>query len=258
MRLANAADQGHALVRLVVGHAVALGLQGLANQADEVRIAGRAIPVAQDKVGQGLLGRAQALVDIAGHGVQVDVPDPAETPHTPADGLRQRGVVGAPVALDALLHLGHAECAVVHRGGPTGLAELLPHQTQALQGLGAGVQRRGPGAVQHRGVDVVFLAVGIDVGARERRLDQGRAMLGPGLPQAVHQRVLAAAQLRQGQREPEIRRIGRAAVRGVAHQRQDLGLRRVHPHRGLRAGLQKIRQTGHQLILMLARWATAV
>ena len=256
--LANAANQRHTFVRLVIGHAIATGLQGITDEMDERRVTGAAIPIPQHKVGQVFFWRPQALVHITGHGVQVEVPHAAKAVYAPANGLRQRRVVGLPVVRNALLDLSHAEFAVIHRRGLPRLVDLLPHQPQTLQRLGPGVQRHGPCTVQHRRVDVIFLAVGVDVGAGEGGLYQRCAVLGPGLPQLIDQAVFPPAQQRQGQGKAKICGIRGAAVRRVTHQRQHRALRRMHQYGGIRAGLQKIKRVLHQSILMLARLATAV
>ena len=67
--LPNAANQRHALLRVVVGHAIALALQRLANQADKGRVTGGDITVPQHKDRQLALGLTQTHKDIAGHGV---------------------------------------------------------------------------------------------------------------------------------------------------------------------------------------------
>ena len=211
-RLANAANQRHPFVGLVVSHAVALRLQGLANQVNERGVAGGAIAIAQHKVCQVLVGRAQPLIHITGHGVQVDVPHTAKAVHAPLNGLGQLCVIGAPVARNALLHFGHAELAVIHGRGLTRLVDLFPDQAQPLLRLDAGGQRRRPDTIEHGWIEVFFLAIGIDIGARKCGLYQRGTVLRKLLPQRVHMRVFPPAQQCHGYSHTKICRVGCATV----------------------------------------------
>ena len=210
---------------------------------DELGRAGRAVAVAQHEVGQRRrIAASQSLVHIVGHGVQIQVPHGPEARHAVVDGLRQRRVIGAPVALDTVLHFGHGALALIQGSGHAGLADALPDQAQSLLCLDAGRQRRRPLALDLRRVQVGLVAIGIDIGTRKSRFQQCGAELGPAVPERGHMRVLAATQQTHGHDGAEVLGVGRAAVRRVADYGQNLAPGRVHQHRLGRSGLQKIRQ----------------
>src|SRR5260370_39815552 len=86
------------------------------------------------------------------------VPDAAKALHAVIDGLRQRRMVGTPVARDAVLHLGHRARAFIQRRGHAVPADALPDQAQALAGPDAGRPGHGPPAVDLGGGPVGLAA----------------------------------------------------------------------------------------------------
>ena len=89
---------------------------------------------------------------------------------------------------------------------------------------GAVVERPRQRAFEHGRVEFVGLAVGIDVGARETRREQGHAERRCGAKQLVDEGVLGPAQGRERHRRlgQEFGGIVRAAVRRGDHHRHGL------------------------------------
>ena len=71
------------------------------------------------------------------------------------------------------------------------------------------VQRARQGAFEHAGIELVWLAVGIDVGARKAGGQQGKTQIGRTAEQFVDERVLGPPQGgdRHGGQGEEIRRV---------------------------------------------------
>ena len=214
LRLADAANQLHALVGFVIGHAVAKTLQSVANQVNELGRAGCAVAVTENKVSQRRrIAATQALVNVVGHGVQIQMPHRAKACHAAINRRGQRRVIGPPVMGDAVLNLSDRALALIQGSGHAILADALPDQAQTLLGFDAGRQRSWPLAINLRRVQVDLIAIRVDIGARKSRLQQGCAMLGPLVPQRVHMRVFTTAQQAHGHNVTKIGRIGRAAMR---------------------------------------------
>ena len=93
------------------------------------------------------------------------------------------------------------------------------HQPVA-QRQGARSRRRParPGVGQHGDIDVMLMAIRVNVAARKRRVHQGAAHARHGVPQPVHVRVLEFAQLGGVHGVVKVGRVVGAAVRRVAHQ----------------------------------------
>ena len=128
------------------------------------------------------------------------------------NGLLHGRVVRRVVGGDTLLHLGHAELAAVD-GGAAALAGIAPDKADAQAGLLARVERGGPGRVQHVRVDVVGVAVRVDVGARELGRQQRGAGRRQRFPQHMHVGVFARAQARERDGVAEVGGVLGAAVR---------------------------------------------
>ena len=103
---------------------------------------------------------------------------------------------------------------------PIAAARRAPEESDALRGLARCRERHGPWIGQHRGIEVVEAAIGIDVGAREDRLEQRRAepRREPIEPRNV--RVLRLANDVPRRRMVEVVGIVLAGVRRVEHERQ--------------------------------------
>ncbi len=109
-------------------------------------------------------------------------------------------------------------------------AHLLQHDL-----VGGDGQR--PLALDHGGVDLGGVAVGIQVGAREMRLHPAHAQARRKGVDLLHMRVLGLAQRGQRQAGAEVRRVDRAAVRRVQHHGTGAGNAGDHGRRGIgRAG----------------------
>ena len=215
-RPAVARDDLHALERVVARHAVAVLAQHAFDQRHQRLAGGAPVQVAQHEVGQRLDRQTQALVGIVGHRMHVQVPDRAEVGVAPRDGLVQRRVVGPVAALDALLHLGHRQLALVDRH----LAQQPPDQADAELASSAPWpprpargRRAAPRRCRRAGGSGRCRRAG---SSPPRRWRHARRI---GI-QPVDVQVLAAAQQLEGRAVAEVRRVGGAAVRRVDDDRQ--------------------------------------
>ena len=173
----------------------------------------------------------------------VEMPDRAEPGVRLVDRALKGGMVGPPVALDAALDLRPRQRRGVER---LARRQERPDQADAAADLGIvhGVAR--PGAVDHRRIELLQAAVGIDVAAREGRGDQHRAMAGCRAEQLVDIGIGRTEQFLQRQHGREIGRRQQAAVRAVEHGRHRGTLRAelAHGRRGA-AGWQAL-ERGHR------------
>ena len=141
-----------------------------------------------------------------------------------ANERAERRVIGLVVALDARHGVGEAQLAAIDLGavGDDAGDRAKPAAHPGRMGVDVGRQR----VLEHRRVELVGLAVDVDVGARKQRPDQRRAEARPGGEQLVDEAVLRAAQ--RGALEPgdrgEFGRIVAPAMRRGEYQRR--GLRR--------------------------------
>src|SRR5258706_2757021 len=107
-RIRECAHQLHALVRVVDLHLVAHVAQSLGDQGGELRLASRAVAIAEHEVGaclaRPLLGDAPAQ---GRHRVAIDVPYAPEMLVRRVEGILHGALVGLVEAHDALLHLLH-------------------------------------------------------------------------------------------------------------------------------------------------------
>ena len=91
------------------------------------------------------------------------MPDAAEFRVGRLNLLAQRGMIRLMKPPDAIFHFGNAELAIVN-GLATGAP---PNQAAAKACFLAGLHYTRPGPGEHVDVDIVDLAVGVDVGARK-------------------------------------------------------------------------------------------
>jgi hypothetical protein len=158
--------------------------------------------------------------------------------------LRHGRVVRAPAAVDALAHLGHRQLPLVDRQALVGqLPDQALAQAHLRQHARVGGDGVGPVAVEHRGVDLGGVAVGVEVAARKERLDPRHAQLGREVVELLDVRVLGAAQRGQLAHGAEVVGVDGAAVRGVEHQRRMPGNAR---HLG--AGLDQFQDWMHRQV----------
>ena len=85
-----------------------------------------------------------------------------------------------------------------------------------------------PASGEQLGVDICYMPVGVDIGARKQCLDQRRAITRRGFVQLGDERVFRLAHHSPGRRVLEVGRIVCAAVRRVEHQRDRVVVRLVN------------------------------
>jgi hypothetical protein len=129
------------------------------------------------------------------HRVAVDVDAVAVARMGLVHRLRHGRVVRAPAGVYALAHLFDRQLPVVDRQALVGQ---LPDQALAQAHLRQHARVGGDGAVhssvEHRGVDLGGVAVGVEVAARKVRLDPGHAQLGCEVVELLDVRVLGPPQ----------------------------------------------------------------
>jgi len=137
-----------------------------------------------------------------------------------------RGMIGLPAIGDARLNLVHGQQSAVD-----GLAAIggAPDQALAQPHLGqhhwVGFNDVRPGRIQQSDVNFGGVAVGVQVTAREMRLNPMHPQIGRKTVEFFHVRVLGLAKHRQIAGKSKVFRVTRAAVRGVQHQRSATGTR---------------------------------
>jgi len=182
--------------------------------------------------------------------VAVDEEGDAEARLGAGDEAAQRGMVGFVDALDALEPLGHLERPRVDLLGigddPRDRAEAAGDAHRA----GVDVARQPAG--EHPGVELVGLAVDVEIGAREVRPHQRRSLRHDAGEQPVDEGVLGAAdgvgvEPRGGE---EAARIAAAGVRRVEDERRPLGGRLQHLEGGAR---QEVVDDVHRAAALVVR-----
>ncbi len=141
----------------------------------------------------------------------------------------QRLVDVEPLAIDFLAVADHARDGAETAGDP--------HRA------GVGKARQPPG--EHPRVELIGLAVHVDIGAREVDPDDRKAAIADAGDHLVHEAILGAAQRRHiyTRRLDEFGRIDRARMRGIEDDRRAPGLRL----NDLERGRQLASKFGHSL-----------
>ena len=169
--------------------------------------AARAVAVAEHEVG------ARALVLGAGgrrHRVAIDQHRRAEIAVDPGEQPPQRAVIGLVEALDAAERVVDRDALVVDFLG------VADHARDGAEAAGdphrAGIGEGRQAAVEHARVELVGLAVDVDIAAREMRPHQRIAARDHAREQLVDEGILGAAQGREV--EPRTQPGTRADRRG--------------------------------------------
>src|SRR5690606_26431167 len=156
-----------------------------------------------------------------GHRMQVQMPDHAEALHGQIDLFPELSMIGFVIAADAIFELTHPQLAVVH-----GVAiQVVPEQAVAETGFFSGPDLAGPGLGQNVRVDVVELAVHVDVTARKLGAEQGAPMARHGSPELVDIGIFRRTENGRRQHGVEILWVDAAAVWGITHQGNGVCLR---------------------------------
>ena len=153
------------------------------------------------------------------HGMAVDMPDGAEPTLGLRDHRAQFLMIGTMVAGDARLYLGDAEPSVVDSHGG---ADQAAHDAEAAGAAMTGHDRMGPGLAEQQRVDLLLVAVGIDIAAREQGRQQRSAMSRRRREQLIDEGILGAPHHLDRRGEIEVWRIDAAAVRGIEHDRHGI------------------------------------
>ena len=143
----------------------------------------------------------------------------------PHEQAPQGAVIGLVEAVDAAQRFADRNALIVDF---LGVADHARHGAEpAGDPHRAGIGERGQAAVEHARVELVGLAVDVDIAAREMRLHHRMAARGDAGDQVVDKTVLGAAQRRQiePRRQQEGARIDPPAMRRVEQDRATALLR---------------------------------
>src|SRR6516162_6217038 len=161
-RAALPLDDLDTLVDFVDVHCVAEAAQLAGDKLGEFRLAGRAVAVAQHKIGAVPTLLAALDATLRGHRMAVDVPDDPVFAVGALAGLVEHAVVGRVAAVEPGADLGDTKLLFVDRdAGP----DHPTHQAEAGSRLVRWGERRWPRPVDQRSVDIVNRSVGVEVAA---------------------------------------------------------------------------------------------